>query len=214
MNSGPFEALETRRQGLRLHLLERYAQELERWNRAVRLVGPKDLPGIRVQIADALWPFLLHPPRFPLLDVGSGAGLPALPVAVAFPGAPITCLEPQGKRVSFLRHAVRAVGLEGVRVAQGRAEEAAARDPTLREAFATVTARAVGSAEELLALAGPYLSPGGTVFLPGGTRNRPGRRGGSSCSTKPTRAPRAWGGGACTSTPVPAPRRRGGERFT
>lgn len=168
MSGGPFGALAACREGLRLDRLEEYARELERWNRAVRLVGPRDLPGIRVQIADALWPFLLHPPRFPLLDVGSGAGLPALPVAVAFPGAPIACLEPQGKRVSFLRHAVRALGLEGVRVVQGRAEEAADRDPSLREAFATVTARAVGSAGELLALAAPYLAPGGTVFLPRG----------------------------------------------
>lgn len=168
MSGNALAELGALREGLRLDLLERYARELERWNRAVRLVGPRDAAGIRVQIADALWPFLRHPPRFPLLDVGSGAGLPALPLAVAFPAGAITCLEPLEKRVSFLRHALRTLGLGGVRVVRGRAEDAATRDPTLRAAFATVTARAVGSAAALLAAAAPYLAAGGAVFLPRG----------------------------------------------
>lgn len=145
--------------------LEAYAAELDRWNRAVRLVGPRELAGIRVQIADALAPFLLVPPLFPLLDIGSGAGLPALPLALAFPTQDIVCLEPLGKRVSFLRHAVRTLGLARVRVVQGRSEDTLRLHPELSQAFAGVTARAVADALALLHEARRFLLPDGRAFL-------------------------------------------------
>ncbi|MDW7708972.1 MAG: RsmG family class I SAM-dependent methyltransferase [Deferrisomatales bacterium] len=144
---------------------ETYARELERWNRSVRLVGPRDLPGIRLQIADAVLPFLLVPPRFPLLDIGSGAGLPALPIALAWPGAVVVCLEPLGKRASFLRHAVRVLGLGRVRVVQSRHEEALREQPELAGSFASVTARALAAPHSLLKSARPFLAPSGDVFL-------------------------------------------------
>lgn len=144
--------------------LEAYARELARWNRSLRLVGPRDLPGIRVQIADALCPFLLVPPPFPLLDIGSGAGLPALPVALCFPGAPVFCLEPLAKRVSFLRHAGRVLGLAALHVLPGRMEDASRR-PELRGFFAAVTARAVADPLVLLAGARPFLREDGQAFL-------------------------------------------------
>jgi 16S rRNA (guanine527-N7)-methyltransferase len=170
--------LAARRPGLDWARLEKYVCELEHWNRAIRLVGPKDAAGIRLQVTDALLPFLFYPPAFPLLDIGSGAGLPGLVVALAFPAlwgkgpvesAPrVICLEPQGKRVSFLRHAVRHLGLKGVEIVGQRAETALKGRGDLRRSFSVVTARAVAAAGELLDLAEPYLAEGGRVVLPRG----------------------------------------------
>ena len=148
--------------------LEAYARELERWNRTIRLVGPRGLSGIRVQVADALSPFLFHPPPFPLLDIGTGAGLPAVPIALTFLLAEITCLEPLAKRVSFLRHALRVLHLPGAVVIQARAEEATARHPALAGSFAAVTARALAATPLALQVARPFLRPRGLVLLPRG----------------------------------------------
>lgn len=153
---------------LDLARLETYALELEKWNRAIRLVGPKDLEGIRLQIVDALLPFLLRTPVFPLLDIGSGAGLPGIALGIAYPGAAITCLEPLGKRASFLRHVARLLQLPGVRVVEARAEEAIPREPSLGRSFAGVTARAVADVPTLLAMARPFLVKEGVALLPRG----------------------------------------------
>lgn len=146
-------------------LLEKFVDELERWNKAVRLVGPYDREGIAVQIADSLLPFAHAAPAFPLLDIGSGAGLPAIPLATVWPTGEIRCVEPRSKRVSFIRHAARALGLGNVTATCARAEEALTEEPLLRGHFACVTARAVADVETLLALAEPYLIENGKVIL-------------------------------------------------
>ncbi len=148
--------------------LERLARELHRWNRSVRLVGPRDLDGVRAQVADALVPFLYLPPKGPVLDIGCGPGLPALPLAAMFPEVAVVGLEPRHKRVAFARHAARLLGLEGVRIVAERSEDAIGRHPDLAGRFATVTARAVADVPGLLAAARPYLAPGGKVVLPRG----------------------------------------------
>lgn len=153
--------------------LDCYVAELVRWNKAIRLVGPYDEDGIAEQVVDALLPFKYCPPSFPLLDIGSGAGLPAIPLAVGFPGHEVVCIEPRTKRVSFLRHAARTLGLEKVRVFEGRAEEVIADEPALEGHFRCVTARAVADVETLLNWALPYLSPEGMVVLGRGVERLP-----------------------------------------
>jgi len=148
--------------------LDAYGEELRRWNRVIRLVGPREVSGIRVQIADALSPFLFYSPAFPLLDVGTGAGLPAIPIALSFPEARITCIEPLAKRVSFLRHVIRSLGLSGVEVVQARAEDALGLHPELLNAFATATARALGAPALVLEWVRPFLRPDGIALLPRG----------------------------------------------
>jgi 16S rRNA (guanine527-N7)-methyltransferase len=163
--SGPWRALTDLRPGIDTALLDLYVAELVRWNKVIRLVGPRDAEGMARQVTDALLPFLHEPPVFPLLDVGSGAGLPAIPLAVAWPGERVVCLEPRDKRVSFLRHAARTLGLRSVEVVQGRSETACEENPGLSHAFACVTARAVADVATLLAWAEPFLAPGGRVIL-------------------------------------------------
>lgn len=101
-------------------------------------------------------------------DVGSGGGLPALPLALALPKLRFTLVESTQKKALFLSDAAKALGLTNVRVRAERAE-AVARDP---ERFAAVTARAVGRIAVLAPLVGPLLAPGGRALLLKGQRAR------------------------------------------
>ncbi|MEO6206786.1 MAG: 16S rRNA (guanine(527)-N(7))-methyltransferase RsmG [Candidatus Limnocylindrales bacterium] len=98
------------------------------------------------------------------LDLGSGGGLPGIPLAAALPATDVLLVEPIGKKARFLATAVAAIGLEAtVRVATTRAETLAA-DPRHRGRWPAVTARAVASTGELVELAFPLLAPGGILI--------------------------------------------------
>jgi len=79
-----------------------------------------------------------------IIDVGSGAGFPGIPVKLVLPNIRLTLLEATGKKVTFLSHLVTALGLRGVDVVHGRAEEVA-RLPAYRETYDVAVARAVAS---------------------------------------------------------------------
>lgn len=169
MNNDPFLPLALKLPSLDLGKLEAYACEIHRWNASIRLVGPRDLGGVRLQVADSLYPFLSFNPGFPLLDIGSGPGLPGIPLAIAFPNAlEIVCVEPRLKRISFLRHAARTLGLQNVRIINGRISDVERDFPELLGSFETATARAVSDVVTLLGWAAPFLSKDGRVFLPRG----------------------------------------------
>jgi 16S rRNA (guanine527-N7)-methyltransferase len=102
------------------------------------------------------------------VDVGSGGGLPGIPLAVAFPGLHVTLVESAGKKAAFLREAVDRLGLERVSVRAERAEEAA-RDPDARDGYALVVARALAPLDVALELCLPFARPGGIVVLPRGS---------------------------------------------
>lgn len=99
-----------------------------------------------------------------LLDVGSGAGFPGIPCAIALPNLKVTLLEATGKRVDFLRHVAQKCRLGNVSVVQGRAEDVAHK-PQFRERFERVVARAVARAITLAELTIPFASLGGLVLL-------------------------------------------------
>ncbi|HKU66612.1 MAG TPA: 16S rRNA (guanine(527)-N(7))-methyltransferase RsmG [Candidatus Baltobacteraceae bacterium] len=98
----------------------------------------------------------------PLVDVGSGGGLPAIPLAIAT-GVELTLVESTTKKAAFLEAALGTLGLHGHVIPQ-RAE-LAGRDPALREQFACATARAVSSAPTVLELTVPFLRAGGVAVL-------------------------------------------------
>lgn len=110
-----------------------------------------------------------------LLDIGSGAGFPGLVLALSLPELQVTLLEPRGKRVSFQEHIIRTLDLKDrVQAIQGRASEDRSQDSAALEHrfFANVTLKAVTGLEESLALARPYLAPGGRIVLPRGSSDR------------------------------------------
>src|SRR3989454_5955634 len=104
-------------------------------------------------------------PRTRLLDIGSGAGFPGLPLKIVRPQWHVVLLEATGKKVKFLQHIIEALQLKDVVVVHGRAEELAHK-AEYRGAFDVVTARAVASLPTLLEYASPFCRVGGQIILP------------------------------------------------
>jgi 16S rRNA (guanine527-N7)-methyltransferase len=100
-----------------------------------------------------------------LLDVGSGAGFPGIPLAIALPAWRVTSLEATGKKARFQQETVVALGLEHVTVLTGRAEELARRSEH-RGRYDLVTARAVAALPTLLEYCCPFARVGGRVIAP------------------------------------------------
>jgi len=147
-----------------LERLEWLAGELLRWNRTHNLTAITDPLEIREKhLADSLTllPFIDKGQR--LLDLGSGAGFPALPLKMARPDLEVVSVDAVGKKVAFQRHVARTLGLSGFTAMHGRAEELPTT-PLCRSGFDIVTARALGSLGLLAALAAPLLAQGGRLI--------------------------------------------------
>ena len=105
-----------------------------------------------------------------VLDIGSGAGFPGLVLKIADPSLEVTLLDSREKRVFFLRHVLRTLGLgEGISAIHGRAE---ALLPGYANAFDCVVSRAFSALSTFLALAGPYTRQGGFIIAMKGPRGR------------------------------------------
>ncbi|MSQ14482.1 MAG: 16S rRNA (guanine(527)-N(7))-methyltransferase RsmG [Dehalococcoidia bacterium] len=98
-----------------------------------------------------------------LLDLGSGAGLPGLPLAIAFPSLKVTLLEATRKKTRFLEHVVDRLGMANVDVVNGRAEEVA-HDLGKREKYDYVTARGVAQLATLAEVMLPFCKMGGAAI--------------------------------------------------
>jgi 16S rRNA (guanine527-N7)-methyltransferase len=148
-----------------LELLLAYLGELLKWRRTVNLIA-RDTPEAQVienHFLDSLTllPLLQEPPVH-LLDVGSGAGFPGLVLACVLPQARFTLVEPRQKRVSFLRHVIRTLGLRNVEVVADRIEPHSTDWPGR---FTHITSRAVAEPRLFLALIREMVSPQVQVLL-------------------------------------------------
>jgi len=144
-----------------LSSLERLADELLRWNRRRNLTAIKDRDEVlEKHLLDSLTllPFARQAER--LLDIGSGAGFPALPLKIVCPALDVVSVDAVGKKIDFQRHVVRVLGLKRFSALHGRIEELREHDDC-RQGFDLVTARALCSLGELVELARPYLVAGG-----------------------------------------------------
>ena len=153
-----------------VELFVTYLQELKRWNRRANLVGFRtDEALVRHGVLESL--SLLKAFRFRpdlrLIDIGSGAGLPGIPLKIATPALDVTLVEASRKKASFLKQAVRLLRLPGIRALHTRAELLAS-DPAHREAYDLVTARAVARLPAVVTLCTPFLKAGGHLLLPVG----------------------------------------------
>ncbi len=103
----------------------------------------------------------------PVVDLGAGAGVPGLPLAIAAPAARLVALESVGKKCAFLRAAVTALGLgRRVTVVCARSEQHAAAGAPGREAYGLALARAVGPLPTVVELAAPLLAEGAALLVP------------------------------------------------
>ncbi|MDF1613812.1 16S rRNA (guanine(527)-N(7))-methyltransferase RsmG [Desulfurivibrio dismutans] len=159
----------------------RYHDELLKWSRRINLVAaapPQELLATHFLDSLTLWPLLAslnnRDPsyRLPLLDVGSGAGFPGLALKCWRPEAlAVTLMEPRLKRVSFLRHVIRTLGLhDGTVVLAQRLEPEATDDQELAGRFAVITSRAFTAIAPFLALCAPLSPAGGRVICMKGPR--------------------------------------------
>ena len=146
-------------------LLARYGALLLEKNRVMNLTAitqPQDVATLHMLDCATL----LDCARFEgktLIDVGTGAGFPGLPLKILAPSLEVTLLDSLSKRVDWLSQAIGALGLEGIRAVHGRAEEAG-RDPAFRERFDFAAARAVADLRLLCELCLPFLKVGGRLL--------------------------------------------------
>jgi 16S rRNA (guanine527-N7)-methyltransferase len=127
------------------------------------LIGPREVPRLwERHLLNSAAIASLVPVGARVVDVGSGAGLPGIPLALARPDLTVTLLEPLARRVAFLTECVHRLGLERVTVVRGRAEEG----PIRRQLGGAdvVTARAVAPLEKLAGWCLPLLRPGGLLL--------------------------------------------------
>ncbi|HEY0310464.1 MAG TPA: 16S rRNA (guanine(527)-N(7))-methyltransferase RsmG [Luteimonas sp.] len=141
-----------------------YLALLLRWNQAYNLTAIRE-PGemVRKHLLDSL---AMHASvdaiaarGGALADLGTGAGLPGIPLAIAKPGLQVALVESNGKKARFLREAVRSLGLRNARVLESRSEAVA--EPGR---FDAITARALATLPLILALGGHLLAPGGVLL--------------------------------------------------
>ena len=193
------EACDLRLSAAQLEQFAQYGTLLLSWRERINLTGITDWEGLQRTLfgdALALVPLILHYcqiqrsggcsslqdaahatggsstasiPGCQLLDVGTGAGIPGIPLKLALPDLNLTLLEATGKKVAFLQHVLQALGLTQVLVIQGRAEEIA-HNPGYRGHFDLVTARGLAPLPTLLELCLPFLHVGGYGIFPKGPR--------------------------------------------
>ena len=132
-----------------------YLDLLSRWNAAYNLTAvrdPSDMVERHLLDSLAVAPFVRGDS---LADLGTGAGLPGIPLAILEPERRCVLIDSNGKKTRFLREAVRTLGLANVRVEQARVEDA-------RGHYDCITARAFATLGEMLTLGGHLLAPAGT----------------------------------------------------
>lgn len=136
-----------------------YLALLVRWNGTYNLTAvrdPQQMVGRHLLDSLSLLPFV---GSGTLADLGTGPGLPGIPLAIARPDLHVTLVESNGKKARFLREAVRTLGLDNAQVAEGRAEAV-----VVPGGFDLLTARALDRLAGIIAVGGHLLKPGGLLL--------------------------------------------------
>ena len=142
-----------------------YLALLDRWNRTYNLTAirdPRDMLTKHLLDSLAMAAFV---DDGPLADLGTGPGLPGIPLAIANPALRVALVESNGKKARFLREAVRSLELGNARVVESRAE--ALDEPA---GFRLITARALDRLAGIIAVGGHLLAPGGRLLAMKGAR--------------------------------------------
>lgn len=149
-----------------MDILLAYTSELLRWNRKINLTAAKDAREILFHhILDSLALLSRLPAAGSLVDLGSGAGFPAIPIKIMRPGLDMLLVESRRKKVSFLNHVIGLLGLKGIEALWCRAEEAAAEESLARDRFDLLVSRAALQDELVLRTASGLMGPEGKILL-------------------------------------------------
>ncbi len=149
-----------------LKALATYEKELMIWNEKINLTAIRDEAGIRTKhfldSFSCVQAWMENPPQT-LVDIGSGAGFPGIPLKILYPRLKLTIVESVGKKADFCRHIVESLHLDDVNVIQTRAE-ALGQMPRFRESFDWAVARAVAQLPVLSEYLLPLVKVGGVML--------------------------------------------------
>lgn len=147
-------------------LLRRYLYELLRWNQKINLISVASLQELLVQhVVDSMVPVRFLEDAKVVVDVGSGAGFPAIPIKIVRPSLRIYLLEARRKRVSFLQYVTAMLELEGLEPVWGRLEASAGTPGQMQGPADCILTRASGAEEAILKVSEDVLRAGGRIIL-------------------------------------------------
>lgn len=165
-----------------LHAFSIYLKELMIWNRSINLTGIRDEKGIIVRhFLDSLFINSLVSESEAILDMGTGAGFPGIPLKIVRPLLKLTLMEASAKKAGFLKHIKRMLGLTDLNIIKGRAECFIGKMQ-----FEKIVSRAAGPLREIITIGGGLLKDGG-IFLA-----MKGKRGADEWESMDMRNKRQW----------------------
>lgn len=145
-----------------------YLRELKDWNERFNLTAIKEDRDIVIKhFLDSLTPLKFIKSGSALLDIGSGAGFPGIPLKMAEPSLNVTLLDSVNKKVTFMRHMIEALELTGIEAIHARAEELA---KTKKGSFDVVISRALASLSDFVKIGEPFLKSDGILIAMKGSK--------------------------------------------
>jgi 16S rRNA (guanine527-N7)-methyltransferase len=153
-----------------------YLAELKKWNQKMNLTAISDEQDIIIKHALDSLSYLrgFDPARSQrLLDIGSGAGFPAIPIKIIHPEIEVILVESIKKKASFLRHIIRTLKLANIEVIDKRIEDLS---KTYHEVIDIITARAFANMKSVVSTGLPFLKPGGLMVLSRGPKEMLGTK--------------------------------------
>ncbi|NQT28929.1 MAG: 16S rRNA (guanine(527)-N(7))-methyltransferase RsmG [Candidatus Saganbacteria bacterium] len=142
-----------------------YLEELLKWNKKFNLTAITDPQEIKIKHFEDSLTILqaIKLTNQSVVDIGSGAGFPGIPLKIVCPEIKLTLIEATRKKVEFLKHVVSVLGLKNIEIIWGRAEELN-KQAKYKEKFDVALARAVAKLDKLIGYCVPFLKPGG-IFI-------------------------------------------------
>ena len=141
-----------------------HAFELIKWTRKTNLTAISDPLEIAVKhFLDSIAPAPIIPPDISLLDIGSGGGFPGIPLKIMIPSLSVTLIDASRKKVSFLRHVIRMLGLDNIEACHVRVEDLS-RDRILNNTYDVIVSRALSSMVNFVQMSLPLLAKNGFII--------------------------------------------------
>ena len=138
-----------------------HAEELVKWNLKINLTAITDPFEVAVKhFIDSIAPAGIIPAGASMLDIGSGGGFPGIPLKIVIPTLSVSLVDSSRKKVTFLKHVIRTIGLENIEAVQGRVEEPAVN----AKMFDVIICRAFSSLEMFVGSTLPLLAPNGIII--------------------------------------------------